>query len=167
MLHFSIAVPDASLTIDDFPEAVVDCIRATGLTAECIGFELAEIACVRHQEPAERFVHTLERLGCFLVLDDFALDSGAVELLRSKALRLVKVDRTLTEAALRDKLAQARIVAIAQAARVLGIHCAAKQVDAPSAQRWLAATGFDFAEGSLFGGPRPIASLAAELVGHR
>jgi EAL domain-containing protein (putative c-di-GMP-specific phosphodiesterase class I) len=166
-LHFSIAVPAAALSSASLPQEVAECLRASGLAADCIGFELMESACVKHLERAQRFAQQLETLGCFLVLDEFAFDSRALELLRSKALRLVKVDRTLTAAALRDKLAQARIVAISQAARVLGIHCAAKQVDAPAAQRWLAAAGFDFAEGAIFGGPRPIASLAAELADRR
>lgn len=163
-LNFSIALPPAALEIDDLPETLAECVRSTALAPASIGFEVPELACVREGERAERLIHTLEQLGCGLVLDDFSFDSSALELLRSKALRLVKVERTLIGAALRDKLAQARIVAISQAARVLGIHCAAKHVDALATQRWLAAAGFDFAEGPLFAGPRPLASLSAELA---
>jgi EAL domain-containing protein (putative c-di-GMP-specific phosphodiesterase class I) len=140
-LYFSLAVPATVLEIDDLPEILAECVRATRLATGSIGFEIPESACVREPERVERLIHTLEQLGCFLVLDDFTFDTGALELLRSKALRLVKVDRTLIRAALRDKLAQARIVAISQAARVLGIHCAAKHVDGLATQRWLAAAG--------------------------
>jgi EAL domain-containing protein (putative c-di-GMP-specific phosphodiesterase class I) len=163
-LNFSIALPAAALEIDDLPETLAECVRATALAPGSIGIEVPELACVRECERAERLIHTLEQLGCGLVLDDFTFDSSALELLRSKALRLVKVERTLIGAALRDKLAQARIVAISQAARVLGIHCAAKHVDALATQRWLAAAGFDFAEGPLFAGPRPLADIAKQVA---
>ncbi|MGH8258649.1 MAG: EAL domain-containing protein [Steroidobacteraceae bacterium] len=164
-LQFSIAVAPGALEIDDLPEKLAECIRSIRLAPARIGFEIPESVARREHERAERLIHTLERIGCFLVLDDFAFDSSALELLRSKALRLVKVDRALIRAALRDKLAQARIVAISQAARVLGIHCAAKHVEALATQRWLAAAGVDFAEGPLFGGPRSLDSLASELAG--
>jgi len=163
-LRFSFAVPAATLADGDFPHALVECIRATGIPPACIGLEITEAAWVEHRERAVRVIHAIERLGCFLALDDFTFDSRAVELLRSKALELVNVERTLVRAALRDKLAQARIVAIAQAARVLGIHCAAKDVDAVATQRWLSAAGFDYAGGPLFGAPRPLAALSGELA---
>jgi hypothetical protein len=41
------------------------------------------------------------------------------------------------------------VVAIAQAAKVLGTHCAAKYVDSQSGRRWLAAVGFDFSQASV------------------
>jgi hypothetical protein len=49
---------------------------------------------------------------------------------------------------MRDKLAQARVIAIAQAAKVLGTHCSAKYMDSQSGRRWLTAVGFDFTQSS-------------------
>lgn len=164
-LHFSLAVSSGALADDRLPHTLAECVGATGIEPGCLGFELAETACIRDRERAERLVSAIERLGCFLVLDDFTLDTGALELLRSRALRLLKIDGALTRAALRDKLAQARVVAIAQAARVLGVHCAAKHIDAAATHRWLAAAGFDFAEGPLFGAPRVLDALLGELAG--
>jgi EAL domain-containing protein (putative c-di-GMP-specific phosphodiesterase class I) len=83
------------------------------------------------------------------VIDDFTFNTGVLELLRSSALRMVKVESRLVTTALRDKLAQARVVAIAQAAKVLGTLCAAKYVDSQSGRRWLAAVGFDFTQSSV------------------
>ena len=164
-LQFSISVSAGALGDDRLPQTLAECVGASGIDPSCLGFELAESACITDRERAERLVRTIERLGCFLVLDDFTLDTRALEALRSRALRLLKVDGALTRAALRDKLAQARVVAISQAARVLGVHCAAKHVDAAATHRWLAAAGFDFAEGPLFGAPRPLDALTAELAG--
>ncbi|HEY2590127.1 MAG TPA: EAL domain-containing protein, partial [Steroidobacteraceae bacterium] len=163
-LHFSLVVSAGALADDNLPQALTETVGSSGIEPSCLGFELAEAAYVRDRERAERVVRAIEGLGCFLVLDDFTFDTGALELLRSRALRLVKVDGALTRGALRDKLAQARVVAISQAARVLGVHCAAKQIDTAATSRWLAAAGFDFAEGPLFGAPRALDSLAGELA---
>ncbi|MGB6451428.1 MAG: EAL domain-containing protein [Steroidobacteraceae bacterium] len=163
-LTFSLTVPASAIEAEHLPDLVVDCLRNPGMRTDGIGFQIEEAVYVQHRAQTERFVRTVEELGSFLVLDDFTFDSGALELLRSKALRLVKVHPDLIAAALRDKVAQARIVAISQAARVLGIHCSAKRVDGQAARRWLTAAGFDFAEGPLFDAPRALASLAAELA---
>jgi EAL domain-containing protein (putative c-di-GMP-specific phosphodiesterase class I) len=166
-LNFSVVVSAGALADDNLPQALSETVGSSGIEPACLGFDLAESVYVRDKERADRVVRAIEELGCFLVLDDFTFDTGALELLRSRALRLVKVDGALTRGALRDKLAQARVVAISQAARVLGVHCAAKQIDTAATNRWLAAAGFDFAEGPLFGAPRALASLASELADHK
>jgi EAL domain-containing protein (putative c-di-GMP-specific phosphodiesterase class I) len=89
------------------------------------------------------------------------LDSAVLPLLRSKALRLVKIDPKLTGAALKDKLAQALVVAIAQAVRVLGIHCSAKRVESQGSLQWLTAIGCDFAQGSAISQLQPLEALLA------
>jgi EAL domain-containing protein (putative c-di-GMP-specific phosphodiesterase class I) len=125
-----------------------------------IGFELPERAFVENRAAAERFVAQCEKLGCFLVLDDFTLHSEALPSLASSAVRLVKVDAALTTRALREKLAQAMVIGIAQCAKVLGVHCVAKRVDTAMARQWLSAVGIDFAQGFLLEKPRPLEELA-------
>jgi EAL domain-containing protein (putative c-di-GMP-specific phosphodiesterase class I) len=60
---------------------------------------------------------------------------------------------------LKDKLAQAMVVAIAQAVKVLGIHCAAKRVESQAALQWLTAIGCDFAQGAVLAQVQPLESL--------
>jgi EAL domain-containing protein (putative c-di-GMP-specific phosphodiesterase class I) len=160
-MNFAFAVSEQALESERLPALVASCLKQGGVPPESIGFEVQEQACVRHRAQAERLSAQCEKLGCFLVLDDFKFDSAALELLRSKALRLVKVDAKLTVEAMRDKLSQARVIAIAQAAKVLGIHCSAKNVDSQAARRWLTAIGFDFAQGTLAEEARPLESLLA------
>ncbi len=163
-LAFSLEVPAAAMEVERLADLVTDCLHDTFARTESIGFSIEESVYVRLRAQTTRLVETVERLGGFLVVDNFAFDSAALDLLRSKALRLVKVEPELVAAALRDKLAQARIVAISQAARVLGVHCSAQRVAGEATRRWLAAAGFDFAEGPLFQAPVTLASLAVELA---
>jgi len=96
-----------------------------------------------------------------VAIDDFSFDSQVLPLLRSKAVRLVKIDPKLTSSALKDKLSQALVVATVQAAKVMGIHCAAKRVDSQAALQWLTAIGCDFAQGAALSPAHPLEALAS------
>jgi EAL domain-containing protein (putative c-di-GMP-specific phosphodiesterase class I) len=60
---------------------------------------------------------------------------------------------------MKDKLAQALVVAISQASKVLGAHCVAKRIESAIARQWLSAIGVDFAQGFLLEGLVPLATL--------
>ena len=109
---------------------------------------MRESACVNHRAQAERLLAQCEQSHCFAVIDNFTFNTGALDLLRSRAVRMLKLEARLVAAARHDKLAQARVIAIAQAAKVLGMHCAAKYVESQSSRRWLSAVGFDFTQSS-------------------
>ena len=89
-----------------------------------------------------------ERLRCPITLDDFSLRHDGFQILRSKAIRMVKLEPQLTGAAMNDRFARAALAAITQSARVLGFHCIAKGDISSSGARWLAAAGVDYADPS-------------------
>jgi EAL domain-containing protein (putative c-di-GMP-specific phosphodiesterase class I) len=147
-VSFMIGVSAQALSDPQLPTALTRALASAALEPGMIGFELREAACVSHYALAEKFVAQCEQSRCFVVIDDFTFNTAMIELLRSSAVRLLKVDARLVTAALRDKLSQARVVAIAQAAKVLGTLCAAKYVESKSGRSWLAAVGFDFNQSS-------------------
>jgi len=156
---FSLNLSIATLEDDRFLQQVAACLKTNGIAPETIGFEIAEPLCTQRRAQVERFISLCDKLGCYVVIDDFSFDSSVLPLLRSKALRLVKIDPKLTAAALRDKLSQAMVVAIVQAVKVLGIHCAAKKVETQAALQWLTAIGCDLAQGAALAPPVSIESL--------
>jgi len=149
-------------TIEDekFPQQVASALKSHGIAADNLGFEISEPLCTQHRAQVERFITLCDKVGCFVVIDDFSLDSAVLPLLRSRALRFVKIDPKLTSVALKDKLSQAMVVAIVQAVKVLGIHCAAKRVESQATLQWLTAIGCDFAQGSALSQVVPLEALA-------
>jgi len=158
---FSINLSLGALEDSQFLHRLPADLARTGVAAQCIGFEVSELACNQIPVQVERFIAECEKIGCFVVLDNFSLEPRAVPFLRSKALKLVKIDARLSAAALQDKLSQALVVAIAQACKVLGIHCVAKQVESQAALQWLTAVGCDLAQGFVLDRPLPLESLTA------
>ncbi len=158
---FTLNLSITTLEDERFPQNVASALKSHGIAPETIGFEIAEPLCMQRRAQVERFITLCDKIGCFIVIDDFSLDSSVLPLLRSKALRLVKIDPKLTGVALKDKLSQAMVVAIAQAVRVLGIHCSAKRVESQSSLQWLTAIGCDFAQGSAVSQLQPLEALLA------
>jgi EAL domain-containing protein (putative c-di-GMP-specific phosphodiesterase class I) len=159
---FTLNLSIATLEDERFPQFVASQLKANGIAPDNIGFEIAEPLCLQRRAQVERFITLCDKLGCFVVIDDFSLDSSITGLLRSKALRLVKIDPKLTSVALKDKLAQAMVVAIAQAVKVLGIHCAAKRVESQASLQWLTAIGCDFAQGTALGQVQSLETLSTQ-----
>jgi len=158
---FTLNLSIATLEDESFLKRVAAGLQSNGIAPDTVGFEIAEPLCTQRRVQVERFITACDKLGCFVVLDDFSFDSTVLPLLRSKALRLVKIDARLTGGALRDKLSQAMVVAVVQAVKVLGMHCAAQQVDSQAGLQWLTAVGCDFAQGPMLARQQPLDKLLA------
>jgi EAL domain-containing protein (putative c-di-GMP-specific phosphodiesterase class I) len=158
---FTVNLSIASLEDERFAQKMAATLNTHGIAADSIGFEIAEALCTQRRAQVERFITQCDKVGAWVVIDDFSFDSQVLPLLRSKSLRLVKIDPKLTSNALKDKLAQAMVVATVQAAKVLGIHCSAKKVDSQAALQWLTAIGCDFAQGQALARAQPLDALAS------
>lgn len=100
----------------------------------------------KQPQQVSALLEACERLHCHVILDDFVLTEVALELLRSKAVRMLKLNPELTTAAMENRYPRALLAACVQIARVLGIHCIAKRVKSPTASRWLANAGIDYVD---------------------
>ena len=136
----------------------------TAFRPETLGFEITEACVPSAAHTSSAFSLSARKTGFWVLIDDFSFDSQVLPLVRSKAVRLVKMDAKLTSSALKDKLCQALVVATVQAAKVLGIHCAAKKVDSQAALQWLTAIGCDFAQGAALAGTQTLDSLAPPAI---
>jgi EAL domain-containing protein (putative c-di-GMP-specific phosphodiesterase class I) len=158
---FTLNLSIATLEDERFAQKLGTALHSHGIAGDTFGFEIAEALCTQRRAQVERFIAQCEKVGAWIVIDDFSFDSQVLALLRSKAVRVVKIDTKLTSSALKDKLCQAMVVATVQAAKVLGIHCAAKKVDSQAALQWLTAIGCDFAQGAALAPAQSLDSLAS------
>ncbi len=156
---FTVNLSIATLEDERFAQRMAGTLNSNGLSPEVLGFEITEALCTQRRALVERFITQCEKVGSWVVVDDFSFDSQVLPLLRSKAVRLVKLDHKLTASALKDKLSQALVIATVQAVKVLGIHCAAKHIESQAALQWLTAIGCDFAQGSILSRPQLMDSL--------
>jgi EAL domain-containing protein (putative c-di-GMP-specific phosphodiesterase class I) len=156
---FTVNLSVATLEDERFLTRIGAALNSHGISPDTLGFEIAESLCAQQRAKVERFITQCEKLGAWIAIDDFSFDSQVLPLLRSKALRLLKLDARLTAAALRDKLSQAMVVATVQAAKVLGIHCSAKKADSQASLQYLTAIGLDYAQGAALARAVPLEAI--------
>ena len=159
---FSVNVGMGTIADPKFASFVATILKNQKVPAKAIGFEISEKSCVEQVRDVDVFVQACEKIGCHLVLDDFTMHHNSMRWLGSPALKFLKLDAKITAIAMKERVPQALVVAIAQASKVLGLSCVAKRVDTPAVREWLSAVGLDYAQGFLLDQPRALISLTPE-----
>ncbi|HEY2275816.1 MAG TPA: EAL domain-containing protein, partial [Steroidobacteraceae bacterium] len=98
---FTVNLSITTLEDERFLTRIGAALNTHGIAGETLGFEIAVSLCGQERAKVERFFAQCEKLGVWIAIDDFSFDSQVLPLLRSKALRMVKLDARLTAAALR------------------------------------------------------------------
>jgi EAL domain-containing protein (putative c-di-GMP-specific phosphodiesterase class I) len=159
---FSVNVGMGTIADPKFASFVATTLKNHKVGAKSLGFEISEKSCVDQVRDVDMFIQACEKIGCHVVLDDFTLHHSAMRWLGSPALKFLKLDAKITSIAMKERVPQAIVVAIAQASKVLGLSCVAKRVDTPAVRDWLSAVGLDYAQGFLLDQPRALIKLAGE-----
>jgi EAL domain-containing protein (putative c-di-GMP-specific phosphodiesterase class I) len=157
---FSVNVGMGTIADPKFASFVATMLKNHKVPAKALGFEISEKSCIEQVRDVDLFIQACEKIGCHLVLDDFTLHHSAMRWLGSPALKFLKLEPKITSIAMKERVPQAIVVAIAQASKVLGLSCVAKRVDTPAVRDWLSAVGLDYAQGFLLDQPRALLKLA-------
>jgi EAL domain-containing protein (putative c-di-GMP-specific phosphodiesterase class I) len=144
---FAVPLSAHSVIQDGWVSQLQPRLARAGLPDGLVGFCLPSAAWQQEHAATVRFIAQCEQARCFVALDDFTLGDFGLALLRSSAVKCLKIDGQLIASVVQDKFAHANLAAIVQAARVLGLYCVAKKVSTPSQVKWLAAAGIEFADG--------------------
>ena len=157
---FSVNLTTTALHDDHFIKFVELCLAKSSLPKGMIAFEVDTATAVKLGDRIVEVAASLHRLGCPLVLDDFALKTECFDLLRLPGVHYVKLAPSITTKMRTDKLSQAAITAVVQMARVLGMHTVAKRTETAAEQEWLTALGVDFIQSNSLSPPVAIETLA-------
>jgi EAL domain-containing protein (putative c-di-GMP-specific phosphodiesterase class I) len=156
---FSVNLTSTALHDEHFIKFVELCLAKSSLPKGTIAFEVDAPTALTLAHKIGDVAAALHRLGCPLVLDDFALRTECFELLRLPGVRYIKLSTDITARMRTDKVSQAAITAVVQMARVLGMHTVAKRTDTPAEQEWLTALGVDFVQSNSLSPAIAIDSL--------
>jgi EAL domain-containing protein (putative c-di-GMP-specific phosphodiesterase class I) len=158
-ISVTVNLSSTSLVDAHFLKFLEACLTKSGLPRGMIGFELDAPVCALQRQRAAEFAEVLASLGCKLVLDNFSLQDGHVELLDLKGLRMLKLHPQLTNTMAIDTRRQAVVAGIAQMACVLGMYTCAKSIESKQLQPLLAKLKVDFVQGFAYSLPRPLDEL--------
>jgi len=157
---FSVNLSATALQDEPFLKFVGTTLTRAGLPPGTLAFEIQAGALVRRRSSATRVAQALQAIGCGLVIDDFSMGDGQLDLLRLPGVRMVKLDPALTTAARTDVFSQAMVAACTQIARVCGFFTVAKSVESDAMRDHCRSLGLDFVQGFAISGPAPIETIA-------
>ena len=90
----SVNMSARQLSYDKYIDSVVECLRKSGLDAQCLELELTETTIMRDVETAIRRLDQLKSLGIKLAMDDFGTGYSSMSYLRKLKLNRLKIDRS-------------------------------------------------------------------------
>jgi EAL domain-containing protein (putative c-di-GMP-specific phosphodiesterase class I) len=136
-----------------FADFVINALRKLDVPAECLMFELPVAEVLASFESVTRVAAPLRAAGCSLALNDFTGQKGGFELAKRLDFAFIKVDGSLIDRITRDADSMARVIAIQEHCRKLGMRTICMQVESPATMEALRTIRADYAQG--FGLDRP------------
>ncbi len=160
---FSINLSGQSLGDDDILAFIEDEIRASGVQAESIGFEVTESAAVSNLAKAQEFIDALHDRGCHIALDDFGAGLSSFAYLKNFHVDTLKIDGSFIRDITDNRISESMVAAITQVAKVMELDTVAEYVEHDKARKLVTDLGVDFAQGHAIGKPQPLEDVLATL----
>ncbi|MCF6509447.1 bifunctional diguanylate cyclase/phosphodiesterase [Blastococcus sp. MG754426] len=161
-----LSVNVSGLELDDpgFPDRVLATLAATGWPAERTVVEVTETLVEAETARSVRALRELRAHGLRVAIDDFGTGYSALARLDTLPTDYLKLDGSFVSA-ITTSTRRARLLRSVMAlADSLDLVVVAEGVETEEQARALATLGCPLAQGHLFGRPRPVAELAAELA---
>jgi len=139
-----------------FLEFVVECLDRTGVSPDCVCFEVTENSVITNIEHARRFIGVLHGMGCQFALDDFGRGLSSFANLKNLQLDYLKIDGYFIRNLASDSVNQAMVTAMIKMARSLNFQVVAEHVEDLAAADSARRMGVDFLQGYQTGRPQPL-----------
>jgi diguanylate cyclase (GGDEF)-like protein len=163
--RFWINVSGQSLGDEGFADRAFSLVRRHRLRPGMLGFEITENAAVANLAAARRFIERLRDVGCDVKLDDFGTGLSSLSYLKELPVSGLKIDGSFVRGVIEDPRSRSVVTAVLGMARELGMETTAECVETQDVADQLAAMGVTYAQGYLYGKPRPLAELIVEQGG--
>lgn len=143
---------------------IMSVIDKYSLQPSCIGIELTESG---YLDSSTHFNHLWRKLkdnGVYVILDDFGTGYSNLHCLSDLKPNYIKIDRTFTLKALKNKYDYELMTYIIDMAHSLGLKLCIEGVETSDDLRQLRGPGADYIQGYLFGKPYPAVEFEKRYV---
>lgn len=136
---------------------IEDCLRESDVVPHRVCFEITETDVIADLPVAQQLMRALRERGCRFALDDFGTGLSSFAYLKELPADLVKIDGAFVRGLVNDTTDRAVVDSINQVAHLVGMRTIAEYVENVETLAALEQLRVDYAQGSLFGEPRPVA----------
>jgi diguanylate cyclase (GGDEF)-like protein/PAS domain S-box-containing protein len=165
-VHVRIAVNLSARLLQDtaFPAQLAKLLAESGVAANSLELEITESAMMLDPARALRVIQEIARLGVFISIDDFGTGYSSLGYLRDLPVNSLKLDKSFVMGMRNTSDDRVIVESTAQMAHALKLELVAEGVESEWDARFLAAAGYDFAQGYHFCRPMPADKCLAWIV---
>lgn len=157
----NVNISGASMGNSEFLDDVIKRIQSGPVDPGRLCFEITETTAISNLQAAQSFLSALRAAGCRFALDDFGSGVSSMNYLKNLAVDVIKIDGSFVRDMATDPIDHAMVEAIQRVANLMHIETVAEHVEDRATVKALRKIGIDYAQGYLFGKPRPLAEFLA------
>jgi len=137
-------------------QRIISMIDKYGVAPKQICFEITETAAIIRFTNAQKFINTLQGLGCVFALDDFGSGVSSFGHLDKLPVDMIKIDANFVRNLHTDESSRAIVLAIREVAKAFGIKVVAEGVENELIREQVEDLNIDYAQGYGIAIPRPL-----------
>ena len=156
-LGLSVNVSGRQLIEPDLARNVAATLQESGVDPRSVKLllEVTETVLPSDREGARQHLEDLSQLGVQLAIDDFGTGYSSLRYVKELPISIVKIDQSFVAGLGRSRQDEAIVDAVIQLATALNLEVVAEGVETEAQLSYLAEVGCDYAQGYLFGFPKP------------
>lgn len=163
-IRVSVNVSAAQFHRPGLANAVIDALRASGLSASRLELEITETVLLENTETTISTLEKLHELGVRIALDDFGTGYSSLSYLQKFSFDRLKIDRSFVRDSLTDSSSSAIIKSVIELGQNLGMKITAEGVETDAQLVRVTEDGCTAIQGFLISRPLPIDELNKFLL---
>jgi diguanylate cyclase (GGDEF)-like protein/PAS domain S-box-containing protein len=165
-VHARIAVNLSARILQDtaFPARLAGLLSASGVSAASLELEITESAMMMDPARALRVIQEIDKLGVLISIDDFGTGYSSLGYLRDLPVHALKLDKSFVMGMRNNPDDRIIVESTAQMAHALRLELVAEGVETEWDARFLAAAGYDVAQGFYYSRALPADQCMAWVL---
>jgi len=165
-VHLRIAVNLSARLLQDtaFPALLRKLLDASGVLAPSLELEITESAMMLDPARALRVIQEIDKLGVLISIDDFGTGYSSLGYLRDLPVHSLKIDKSFVAGMRNNSDDRIIVESTAQMAHALKLELVAEGVETEWDAQFLAAAGYDYAQGFRYTRALPSDKCLAWIV---
>jgi diguanylate cyclase (GGDEF)-like protein len=139
-------------------------LALTGVNPASLVLEITETAAIEDSLQTQKFIYTLQQVGCQFALDDFGVGYSSFAQLKHLPVNYLKIDGSFIKKLSQDPIDRSLVKAIVEVSQALGKSTIAEFVEDQETVQWLRQLGIDYAQGYYIGRPKAVTELLADCA---
>ncbi|MDA0675668.1 MAG: EAL domain-containing protein [Proteobacteria bacterium] len=165
-VRISVNLSGRQLADADLPDLLRKELDLSGIDPDAVDLEITENTLMTDNAFINEQVARVHRLGMHLAIYDYGTGYASIGYLRRFPVRTIKVDRVFMHDAVTNPSNAALADAIIAMARSLNLQVVAEGIENRQQVEFLRHRNCRFAQGFLYGEPRPLDGFIERLKGH-